>query len=69
MTSYYTTIPAPKVAPRSGYYDGEIGLIHMPDSVTVFEQDASPTHTGLLNAHGEPLYRVEERLKLGFHLK
>ncbi len=69
MTTRYTTVPGLKAAPRAGYYDGGLGLIHMPESVTVIEQDTTPTYSGLLNAQGEALYKVEEKIKLGFHLK
>jgi hypothetical protein len=30
-------------------------------------EDDAPRPTGLLNAQGEPLYRVRERLPVGFH--
>ena len=35
-------------------------------NITVHEQPADPIHTGLLDAHGVPLYRIRERHPLGF---
>ncbi len=75
MSNKYVTLPAPnsdknkKEAATATYWDGTIGMIHMPDSVTVMEQEMGPQHTGLLDAHGRPLYRVPERLPMGFHIR
>lgn len=35
-------------------------------TATVYEAEAKPVDTGLLNAHGVKLYRVEERNPIGF---
>lgn len=35
-------------------------------SMMVFEDDAGPVETGLYDANGVPLYRVPERVKMGF---
>jgi len=35
-------------------------------SITVHEQQVEPIHTGLLDAQGVPLYRIQERHPLGF---
>ena len=70
MTTRYTTLPGAKVPAKAGYFDGGLGdMIHMPESVTVFEQENAPVYSGLLNASGEALYKVEERVKLGFHTR
>jgi hypothetical protein len=71
MTTRYTTLPGLKpAAPRASYYDSAVDdYIHMPDSVTIFEQDNAPVYSGLLNASGEALYKVEEKVKLGFHIR
>lgn len=37
-------------------------------TLTVYEVDDAPTDTGLLDAHGTPLYRVRERATMGFDL-
>jgi hypothetical protein len=36
---------------------------------TIHEGGDGPVPTGLLNADGVPLYRVPERVPLGFHAK
>lgn len=36
-------------------------------TITVLEDDA-PEFTGLLDADGRPIYRVRERIKMGFHV-
>ncbi len=33
---------------------------------TVYEQDDRPEETGLVDAHGVPLYRVRDKIKMGF---
>jgi hypothetical protein len=33
---------------------------------TLIEADGGPIFTGLFNANGTPLYRVQDRLKVGF---
>lgn len=38
-------------------------------NTTVFEQDDEPQPTGLLNANGDELYRVQDRPRMGFDLK
>jgi hypothetical protein len=38
-------------------------------SCDVYESDPTPTYSGLLNAAGERLYRIPEKVKLGFHGK
>ena len=35
--------------------------------MTVIETEKQPIKTGLLDAHGTPLYRVSETVPLGFH--
>ena len=33
---------------------------------TVYEQDDAPIETGLLDANGTKLYRIRDRLKMGY---
>jgi hypothetical protein len=45
---------------------------HVPDarpSCEVFESDPAPIHTGLLTSDGAPIYRVQDRVPLGFQGK
>lgn len=35
-------------------------------SLTVFEAEDGPVETGLYDANGVPLYRVPERVKMGY---
>jgi hypothetical protein len=35
-------------------------------SMTVYETDDKPEDTGLLDANGTPLYRVNEKRKIGY---
>lgn len=39
-----------------------------PLTLTVYEDDAEPIDTGLLNADGTKLYRSVKRLPIGFDL-
>lgn len=49
------------------HYDYAVGdLVLMPPSVSATESAPTPKKTGLLNEHGIPLYRVEEKIKMGF---
>jgi hypothetical protein len=34
----------------------------------VFESDPSPVDTGLLDPHGVKLFRIQDRVPLGFHV-
>lgn len=51
--------------PRSSYDDDTPILT----GSTVYEADSSPERTGLLDAAGNPLFRVQDRVPLGFHAK
>lgn len=47
--------------PRSVYYDDRADeTILYPENISVFESDA--TYTGILDARGEPIYRVMGRI-------
>lgn len=39
----------------------------MIPALTVFEAEDRPEPTGLLDPQGAPIYRVRERIKMGFH--
>jgi hypothetical protein len=49
--------------PRAGDWEDQppIGA-----ATTVYETEVSPVKTGLLDASGIPLYRVSDRIKMGF---
>ena len=49
---------------QKAYWDDEDWYPDAP-AVTVYEDD-EPQYTGLLDAHGEDLYRVKERAPIGF---
>lgn len=38
-----------------------------PRTATVHEMDSAPVKTGLLDALGRPIYRIPQRVPLGFH--
>ena len=40
-----------------------------PTTITIVEADHEPQETGLLDSHGNPLYRVPKRRPIGFRLK
>lgn len=62
MADKYITLPRrPKAA--DPYWPGD-EYLHLPHLVVYEGHDAR--ETGLLNARGEPLYRIMERGKLGF---
>ena len=48
---------------RSDYED-DFGGPHR--TLTVFEVENDPVETGLYDANGVPLYRVPERVKMGY---
>jgi hypothetical protein len=61
--SYITRRPRPSKAYDDWYDTGG------PDSITIHEPEDSPQWTGLYDAHGNELYRVRDRLPMGFRLK
>ena len=36
------------------------------DTITVHAEDDRPIKTGIVDAHGVPLYRIRDRIKVGF---
>ena len=38
-------------------------------TVQVVESESAPIKTGLLDANGTPLYRIQDRVPLGFHIR
>jgi len=58
---------AHRSAPRAWTDDAPVSVIARP-TLTVHEADNAPIDTGLLDAHGVPLYRVRERAAVGFDL-
>ena len=48
-----------------GYWE-EIDPPETARTLTVFEAEDGPVETGLYDANGVPLYRVPERVKMGF---
>lgn len=59
MKPRYIALPTP---PKSHWSD-DAPLIR---DITVYEAEDKPHDTGLLDASGTKLYRVEERIKMGF---
>lgn len=54
---------------RALAWDDDLGLLTEGDrTVTVHEPDTSPQLTGLVDRHGSPIYRYEERQPIGFRL-
>jgi hypothetical protein len=53
------------VRPRVWTSDQDYAQPDRP-SVTVWERDTTPEPTGLLDAAGVPIYRVEDRRSIGF---
>jgi hypothetical protein len=66
MTHQPRYVARPDV-PCASYYDGNLGLVLMPDSCTVMVEEKSPEFTGLCDANGSKLYRLPETVKIGFH--
>mgnify|MGYP000930187892 FL=1 len=62
MALRYVTLRSP---PRAWDSDGP--MAERP-TMTVHEAVPAPQPTGLLDAHGAPLYRIEERNPIGFCL-
>lgn len=55
--------------PRAGYDHDSMEAWDDAHGITVFEPDDAPVETGLLDAQGNPLYRVQERAAIGFRVK
>lgn len=51
--------------PKNEWYDS---TPFVPD-LRVFEDDNTPTETGLLDASGDKIFRQPKRLKIGFDLE
>ena len=60
----YFTIPRPAKADAISDGDGWVSST----ATVVLEPHQEPRHTGLYDAHGAPLYSVEEREPVGFAL-
>lgn len=69
----YKVIPKGKAKPaktrglnsRSSHYD-EDGTWSLVENLTVFEEEIGSEFTGVLNADGDPIYRIHEKQKIGF---
>jgi len=57
----YVAIPR---RPRA--YDDLEDVLPYAAATTVYERDDEPEKTGLLNSDGTPLYRVRDRIKMGY---
>lgn len=62
MSSRYVSRPK-----RAYYYSEVVGNVLAPQSITVVEVGESHEETGLLDARGNPLYRVKDQI--GFRAK
>ena len=58
---------APRYVTKAWQDEGGAGWGSRPTE-TVFEADCDPVNTGILDQHGTPLFRVDERGRLGFDL-
>ena len=59
-------VPAAASSLKSWYDGGYYGPTLMADSCTVSVEDRCPEDTGLYDANGDRLYRVQETVKIGF---
>jgi hypothetical protein len=59
MRYRYIALPSP---PKSHWAD-DAPLVR---DLTVYEEEDKPQETGLLDARGTKLYRVREKIKMGF---
>lgn len=55
--------------PRSGYDPDSMEAWDDAHGITVFDPDDAPVETGLLDANGNPLYRINDRRPIGFRVK
>lgn len=55
----------PRYVPFRAYDEGDYSTERQ--SFTVHDEDAAPVATGLYDANGVPLYRLPDRVPLGFH--
>lgn len=60
MTTRYVTLARPRGVAFDEYFEAP------QVSIEVIEQDHAPVDTGLLDASGNKLFRVEERRPIGF---
>lgn len=60
----YLAIPK---APRQWQTESDMGWQERP-TITVWSEDARLEPTGLVDASGTPLYRLPDRVPLGFHV-
>ena len=59
-------MPRYTIRPKMPYWDEEAeGDILMPETLTVIEDDDA-VDTGLMDAHGNAIYRTSERVPAGF---
>jgi hypothetical protein len=54
--------------PPRAWTDDSPWITSQRPTLTVHQVDDAPTDTGLLDADGVPLYRVRERVAMGFDL-
>ena len=66
MTRYVAVAPGQR--PRGWQSETEYGWQERPSCV-VLEQDSTPESTGLYDAEGRELYRVRDRVKMGFQAR
>lgn len=64
MPRYIAMARRPK-AYEDEWHDGSEGLT----TITVHESDDGPQDTGLLDAHGTPLFRMSDRQPIGFYMR
>ena len=54
------------VKPRQWWSDESEWLPGEPQTITIIEDDEPLRATGILNAHGVPIFEINEKDKIGF---
>jgi hypothetical protein len=54
---------AMRTAPKSGDWEDQPPIAA---ATTIYEPDDAPINTGLLDVNGTPLYRLNDKMKMGF---
>ena len=64
MTKYVAIVTKPRSSPRmSEDWEQQPPVVQ---ATTVYEPEDGPIDTGLVDQHGTRLYRVKDKIKMGF---
>ena len=55
--------------PRGWVENWDNGILPSVPTVTVWEADTSPQSTGLVDMHGDPVFRVTDKPVIGFQIR